>query len=182
MRPFITALFLVGLMLQSAGIHSQEPLRSLPPQLRDISDEVGALSASEGRALAGMVADVQRESGVRIIIVIAETTAPENIEDYTKRLSLHWQAQRPPHSGEERIFLVIDVKDGAIRLAAGEKMASLIDRVSRSEFMNELLPMFKRNEYFRALANLIERLSAVIKQRPMATRPSDSRLSGIFNA
>ena len=41
-----------------------------------------ALSDFEGRALAGMIADLQRESGVRMIIVLAETTAPEQIEQY----------------------------------------------------------------------------------------------------
>ena len=168
------ALFALGLVLQTGELIAQEPLRALPPQLRDISDEVGALSESEGRTLARMVADVQRETGIRIIIVIAETTAPERIEDYTKRLSAHWLAQRPPFSGEKRVFVVMDVTDSALRLAAGEEMTALIDRLSASQFMDDLLPVFKRKEYYRALAILIERLSVLIKQQPMATRLFDA--------
>lgn len=172
-RSLVGILVLSGCLLHADQVTAQA-LRELPPYLRDISDEVGALPDSEGRALATLIANVQRETGVRIVIVIAETTAPESIEDYTTRLSNYWLARRPPAQGEERIFFVLDLKDGSVRLATGEKMASLVEKVSKSDFMSDLLPMFKRGEYYRALKRVVERLSAIIKQRSSgsaATRP-----------
>ena len=163
-RSLKAVLVLLGFLLHSVQVNAQA-LRELPPLLRDISDEVGALSDAQGQALATMIADVQRETGVRIVIVIAETTAPESIEAYTARHSNYWFTKRPRMRGEERIFLVVDLKDGSVRLATGEKMASLIDKISKSQFMADLLPLFKRGEYYRALTSIVERLSKVIRQR-----------------
>jgi uncharacterized protein len=164
-RNVVVVLCALGSMALSWDASAQSAVRPLPPYLRDISDEVGALSDKEGQALAGMIADLQRERGVRLIIVIAETTAPESIEDYTKRLSGDWLARRPPLYGEERVFAVVDTTDRAVRIATGEKMAPLIDQISKSQFMTDLLPLFSRHEYFQALRIIVERLSQAIMQR-----------------
>lgn len=104
-RNLMVTLMAFGFVLQSLDAHAQEALRPLPPVLSAISDEVGALSESEGEALAEIVADARRASGVRIIIVIVETTVPENIESYTHRLRAQWQARRPPSPGRRTYSL-----------------------------------------------------------------------------
>lgn len=76
-RNMVVAFIALGAMLLSFDMRSEAALRPLPSILRAISDEVGMLSVPEGQALAQMIADVQRENGVEIIVLIAETTVPE---------------------------------------------------------------------------------------------------------
>jgi uncharacterized protein len=161
-RGILVTLTAIGLALLSLDSHAQEALRSLPPILRTISDEVGALSTSEGQALGGIIADVQQERAVRIIVVIAETTMPESIESYTHRLRAHWAALRPLPDGVEDILVVVAVTDGILRIAAGVNMAPIVARISIDKVVTEVRPLLRSGKYFAALVLIIERLSQAI--------------------
>jgi len=162
-RNLVVTCVALGFVLQSLDARAQEALRPLPPILRAISDEVGALSTSEGEALAGIVADVGQTSGVRIIIAIVETTMPESIEIYTQRLQAYWGAHRPPSKGEEEVFIVVAAKDRTIRIASGVNMTAIVERVSNSKLMLDVGPLLRSGKYFPALALIVEGLSQAIR-------------------
>jgi uncharacterized protein len=154
---------MIGLSLQSFDARAQEALRQLPPMLRAISDELGVLSESEGQALSKRVADIQQESRVRIIVVIAETTLPESIESYSHRLLAHWRANRPPPEGVEDVVIVFAITDRTLRIAAGMGMAAVVARVSNNKLMLDTGALLRSRKYFSAAALIVERLSQAIR-------------------
>lgn len=162
-RNLIVKLIVFGFTLQSLDVRAQETLRLLPPVLSTISDEVGALSVPDGEALAEIVAEVWRVNGVRIIIVIVETTLPENIESYTHRLRAHWQERRPSTDGEEDVFVVIAAKDRTMRIAAGLRMAAIVKEVSSTKLMVDVGPLLRSGKYFSAIVLIVERLLQAIR-------------------
>ena len=164
-RILIVALIAIGLSLQSFDARAQEVLRPFPPMLRAISDEVGALSVSEGQALSRIVDDIQQENKVRIIVVIVETTFPESIESYSHRLLAHWRANRPPPDGVEDIIIVVAATDRTLRIAAGLKMASVVEQVSNNKLMLDVAPLFRSGKYFPAVVLIVERLSQAIRSK-----------------
>ena len=102
-----------------------QQLRPLPPLLRTVSDEVGALSAEEGRAISRSAEEIFERTGVRVIVVIAETTEPEEIEDYTERLGQRWKRERhlvPEHS----VFVVLAVRDREFQVMPGRALSPSI--------------------------------------------------------
>ena len=167
-RNLIIASVAIGTIFLSFDTRSQAAPRRLPPVLRAISDEVGALSVPEGQALASILADVKQKSGVEIIVVVAETTGAESIEEYTQRLSAHWRAYGRSPDGERRVFVVVAVADCSLRIASEKQMASVVEQVTKSPLMTDLLPMFRHGEYFRALALIVEQLSRAIGSLPSA--------------
>lgn len=164
-RNLAVTFIALGFALQSPNARTQEAVRPLPPMLRAISDEVGALSVSEGEALARIVGDIQQESGVRIIVVIVETTVPESIESYSHRLLAHWGANRPPPDGVEDVIIVVAVTDRTLRIAAGIKMASVVEQVSNNKLMLDVAPLFRSGKYFPAVVLIVERLSQAIRSK-----------------
>lgn len=171
-RVLIFILIAFGALVHSVDARAQDALRPLPPMLRVISDEVEALSVSEGEALARIVADVRQESGVRIIIAIVETTAPESIESYTQRLRAHWGSQRPTLDGEEDLFIVIAATDRALRIAAGLNMTTIVERLSSNTVMRDIGPLLRSGKYFPALALIVNRLLLEIRSEPYAGKKS----------
>lgn len=88
--PLCSAIVSVAVTSASAVGETPERLRELPPLLRSVSDESGALSLAQGQALSRQLSDIERRIGVEIVVVILTTTRPESIEAYVQRLINHW--------------------------------------------------------------------------------------------
>jgi uncharacterized protein len=158
-RNLVITLIAFGLGLQFFDARAQATLRPLPPMLHAISDEVEALSEPEGRSLAKTVSDIQRETGVRIMVVIVGTTQPESMESYSHRLLIHWGTNRPPPLGVEDIIIVLAVEDRTLRIAAGIGMAPIVKEVSNNNLMSDVGLLFRNSKYFSAVEIILERLS-----------------------
>jgi uncharacterized membrane protein YgcG len=171
--------FATAALLITPPVSAQTGLRPLPPRLSSVSDEVGALSPDQGRALAEMITDIEQASGVRVIVLIAETTRPEDIESYTQRLSSLWMAQRPAMREGKFVFVVIAVSDRALRIAGGKPMGAIVDEVTKSQVMTDIIPMFRSKDYFQAAMLIVRELSNAIRRgsqlngRPTVQRRQD---------
>jgi uncharacterized protein len=134
-----------------------QQLRPLPPLLRTLSDEVGALSVEQGRALSLSAEEIFERTGVRVIIVIAETTRPEEIEDYTERLGQRWKRERDI-APERSIFVVLSVKDREFQVMPGKGLESIDRQLKKPEAYAGLAPLFREGRYFDALMTVNHRL------------------------
>lgn len=161
MKSFVTGVVLVLYALCA----SAQALRPLPPLLRTLSDEVGVLSAEEGQALSRSAEDIFERTGVRVIVVIAESTKPEEIEDYTERLGQRWKQER--HLAPERsVFVVLAVTDREFQIMPGKDLASIDRELKRPDAYAGLAPLFRQGRYFDALMTVSRRLlDMILKHR-----------------
>lgn len=156
-RPAALAVVLLSYVL----CVSAQQLRPLPPLLRTLSDEVGVLSLEEGRALSRSAEEIFDRTGVRVIVVIAETTKPEEIEDYTERLGQRWKRER--HLVPERsIFVVLAVRDREFQVMPGKGLESIDRELKKQEAYAGLAPLFREERYFEALMTVNARLLDLI--------------------
>lgn len=164
MKGLAIGLFLA---LPALSVLAQE-LRPLPPLLRTLSDEVGALSVEEGRALSRSAEEIFDRTGVRVIIVIAETTRPEEMEDYTERLGQRWKRER--HLVPERsIFVVLAVQDREFQVMPGKGLDFVDRELKRPEAYAGLVPLFRERRYFDALMSVNHRLLDMLLRRKSGT-------------
>ena len=145
-----------------------QALRELPPLLRAISDEVGVMSVPDGRALSRHIARVEDEQGIKIVVVIAETVEPENIDDYTRRLLGHWRAGSNALDSGRYVFVVLAVKDRELRITPGAQTISLVERLERSAALDGVPPLLRQKRYFEALDAIVEQLERLTEKRPAA--------------
>ena len=139
---------------------SAEDLRPLPPLLRTLSDEVGVMTIEEGRRLSRSLEQVLERTGVRVVMVIAETTRPEAIEDYGARLARRWRRERQLDV-EHTVFIVLAVRDREMQVMPGKALPDIEGELERAGTLRELAPLFRAGRYFEALTKLngeIERL------------------------
>lgn len=164
MRSFIATVVLL-ILVPSAWA---EELRPLPPLLHTVSDEVGALSVKQGRALSRSAEDIFDRTGVRVIIVIAETTRPEEIEDYTERLGQRWKRERDLVP-ERSIFVVLAVKDREFQVMPGKGLESIDRELKKAEAYAGLAPLFRDGRYFDVLMTVNQRLLEMIQKHNKRT-------------
>lgn len=152
---------LTGFYLPSAA--AQQQLQPLPPLLRTLSDEVGVLSVKEGRELSRSIEEIETRTGVRMVMVIAETVEPEPIEDYAERLARRWERERSIDLARS-IFVVIAVKDRAMQVSPGRALEAVDHALARRGLLSELGPLFGSGRYFDALMILTSRIREIVEQ------------------
>lgn len=153
-----TVAALACLLLAFAAL--AEELRPLPPLLRTLSDEVGVMSTEEGRRLSRSLEAVLERTGVRVVMVIAETTQPEPIESYGERLARRWWRERQLDV-EHSVFIVLAVRDREMQVMPGKALPDIERDLERAGTLRGLPPLFRAGRYFEALMKLnteIERL------------------------
>ena len=163
----LIATFVLLILVPSAWA---EELRPLPPLLHTVSDEVGVLSIEQGRALSRSAEDIFDRTGVRVIIVVAETTRPEEIEDYTERLGQRWKRERDLVP-ERSIFVVLAVKDRELQVMPGKGLEFVDRELKKPEAYAGLAPLFRERRYFDALVTVNQRLlQMIVKHKKRTSR------------
>ncbi len=138
-----------------------QPLRPLPPLLRTFSDEVGALSIEESRQVARSAEEIYDLTGVRVIVVIAETTRPERMEDYAERLAQRWKRERQLVP-ERSILVVLAVREREFQVMPGKDLPFIQRELEASAAYAGLAPLFRESRYFEALMSVNRRLMGMI--------------------
>ena len=138
--------------------HGQSALRPLPPLLRSISDEVGALSVSQRKALSNKLFDVEKRTGAKIIVVIAATVAPESIEAYVQRLVNHWRGHSQALDSGRFVFVVVAKHDRALRIVPGKNSHGSSSHLWTADY-GRRAGALKQDKYFEALAAIVDKLS-----------------------
>ena len=150
------ALFAAGSVAPLA--HGQPEPRPLPPILSTISDEVGVLTVSQGQILAKTLADIERRTGVTIVVVILATTRPESVETYVQRLINRWRRESKRLDDGRFVFVAVAKEDRELRIVPSEKLAWVLTPLTRSEVAVQAPALLKQDKYFEALTAIAEKL------------------------
>lgn len=152
---------LVALAVTSATRADEAPerLRDLPPLLRSVSDEPGALSLAQGQALSRQLSDIERKTKVEIIVVILTTSRPESIEAYVQRLIDHWRHESKRLDHGRFVFVAVAKEDRELRIVPSETFAWVLKPLTRSEVAVQAPALLKQDKYFEALTAIAEKLS-----------------------
>ena len=127
---FARILFWLWATAQVIAVSAHNALRPFPPSLHPISDEVGVLSANEGAQLAGLLQDMLYHTGVKIVMVIAETTKPESSDAYAGRLVEHW-TRRQAVDPARTVVVVLALRDRELTVMAGHSLPALQAEIAR---------------------------------------------------
>lgn len=143
-------------------------LRPLPPLLGTLSDEVGVMSIDESRKLAGALERTLDETGIRVVVVIAETAQPGSIEDYGDRLARRWKSERGLDI-DHSIFIVLAVRDRELQVMPGRGLARIERELQRSGKIAELAPLFRAGRFFDALMELKSEIDRMLRAKDGVT-------------
>ncbi len=141
---------------------AQSPLRELPPLLRAVSDEPGALSLAQGQALSRQVSDIERRTGVTIVVVILTTTRPESIEAYVQRLINRWRRESKRLDRGRFVFVAVSKEDRELRIVPSKPLGWVLKQLMRGEVAERAPALLKQDKYFEALTAIAEELSRLI--------------------
>ena len=152
-KSALLAIFMVLFFLQISRAQGEFPQRSEPPRL--VNDFAGVLSGQQRAALENKLVRFNQRTSTQIAIVTVKSLSGYDKADYAIKLSEKWGiGQKGKNNG---ILILVKPKTGNERgevfVAVGYGLEAVVpDAVARQALVGaELLPAFKKNDYFTGL-------------------------------
>lgn len=162
-------LALVALVVVSAADSDEAPAQ-LPPLLRTVSDEPGVLSFAEGRALSRRIAEIEHDTGVKLVAVVVTTVAPESVEAYVLRLINHWRRHSRALDNDHFVFIVVSKNDREVRVVPGPGLTWVLKSFSKGGMSENVPKLLRTDQYYEALLTIVNNLSQIITDRRHTVR------------
>lgn len=161
-KAVVLSIALLAVATFSPFARGQSGSRLLPPILSTVSDEVGVLTVPQGQALAKTLADIERETGVTIIVAILTTTRPESIDIYVQRLINRWLRESKRLDRGRFVFVAVAKEDRELRIVPSKPLGWVLKQLMQGEVAERAPALLKQDKYFEALTAIAEELSKLI--------------------
>jgi uncharacterized protein len=177
-RVFLAAASLA--LLAVFGAVAQD-LLPVPPLEGRVIDRTSTLDATQRQAMEQHLANVERELGTQIVVLMVDSTLPEDIAAYAHRVADQWKIGR--RDVGDGLLIVVAKNDRRIRIEVAKALEGAVpDLAARQIIAETISPAFKRNDYAGGLNAAIDRLAARIRPEglpaPDAQRGASGHSSG----
>ncbi|MBL8316928.1 MAG: TPM domain-containing protein [Burkholderiaceae bacterium] len=149
------------LAIGAAPVHAQDVL-PVPPLGARVIDQTATLDDAQRQAMEQHLANVEREIGSQIVVLVVATTQPEDIAAYAQRVADQWKIGR--RDVGDGVLIVVAKNDRRIRIEVAKALEGAIPDLAARQIITETIsPAFKRNDYAGGLNAAIDRLASRIK-------------------
>ncbi len=136
-------------------------LQPVPALRAHVMDETGTLAASDTAALEQQLAEFERQRGAQIVVLLVNSTAPEDIADYSQRVAEAWKLGRAGVG--DGLLLIAALQDRRVRIAPYKTLGGAIpDVVAKRIIDQQIVPAFRRGDYAGGLRDALAQLQARI--------------------
>ncbi len=172
-------LALLGLLSSvGAAVRAQDVL-PVPALEGRVVDRTNTLDSLQRQAMEQHLANVERDLGTQIVVLIVPSTSPEDIAAYAQRVGDQWKIGR--RDVGDGVLIVVAKNDRRIRIEVAKALEGAIPDLAARQIITETIsPAFKRNDYAGGLNAAIDRLGARIKPEglPAPERKAAAPTSG----
>ncbi len=160
-RPALWLLIWLAASLWFTGAARAQDLQPVPVLQAHINDLSRTLASSDAAQLEQQLADFERQHGTQIAVLLVNTTAPEDIADYTQRVAEAWKLGRARVG--DGLLLVVAVQDRRVRIAPYKALEGAIPDVLAKRIIDQqIVPAFRQGDYAGGLRHALTQLQAHI--------------------
>ena len=166
-------LVLVALAALAPSARAQDVL-PVPPLSGRVIDQTATLDTAQRQAMEQHLANVERELGSQIVVLLVPSTQPEDIAAFAQRVGDQWKIGR--RDVGDGVLIVVAKNDRRIRIEVAKALEGAIpDLAARQIIAETISPAFKRNDYAGGLNAAIDRIAARVKPEGL---PAPGRSDG----
>jgi uncharacterized protein len=167
-------LLVLAALLAGAGASAQD-LMPVPALEGRVIDRTNTLDSLQRQAMEQRLAAFEREAGTQIVVLIVNSTLPEDIAAYAQRVGDQWKIGRRDIG--DGVLIVVAKNDRRIRIEVAKALEGAIpDLAARQIIAETISPAFKRADYAGGLNAGIDRLAARIRPEGL---PAPDRHTGV---
>ncbi len=164
-------------MLLFASCTAYAALVKIPELKTRVTDLTQTLSASQQAALEQKLAAFEQKKGSQIALLIVPTTQPEDIAQYSIRVTDAWKLGR--EKVDDGLLILIATEDRKMRIEVGYGLEGSIPDLTAKRVINEVIsPKFKQGDFYGGLDSGVDRLIGLVDGEPLP-EPASPAFSGM---
>jgi uncharacterized protein len=175
---FIALLLLLPLYFSGGLLWAADAAAQPVPALKaPLTDAVGLLDATSAQALNQRLLDFSTQKGSQIAVLIVNSTAPEDIFNYSFRVADTWKLGRK--GVDDGVLMVIAVKDRAANIQVGYGLEGAIPDARAKQVLDDIMfPHFKQGNFPAGINAGVDALIKLINGEnlplPVVTSPAST--------
>jgi uncharacterized protein len=159
MRLLMAAMALVlGAAFSVASAQSPLPVPKLEARVTDLT---GTLTAGQQAELEQKLADFEARKGTQIAVLLVPTTQPEEIEQYSIRVTDVWKLGRK--KADDGALLILAKDDHKLRIESGQGLEGVLtDAASNRIIEDTMVPLLRQGQFFAAISAGVDQMMRLI--------------------
>ncbi len=163
---FIRTILFLGIFLTGSAVFSQDGIPDKPQPQRLVNDFAGILSAAEVNALEQKLVHFNDSTSTQIVVVTVNDLQGYDVTDFADRLGEKWGVgQKGQNNG---IVILVKPTGGQgqrkARISVGYGLEGVIpDATARKIVDNEMIPNFKKNQFYQGIDAAVNILISLSK-------------------
>jgi len=143
-------------------------LQPIPPFGPRVTDLTGTLDAQQKQALETQLEALEKSKGSRVAILLLPTTAPEDIAQYSIRVTDTWKLSRSDGKTHDGVLLIVAKSDHRVRIEVGQDLEGAIPDAAAARIIREYItPKFRAGDYDGGIEDAVGALTKLINDEPL---------------
>ena len=171
LKKRVLKLFLLFTLLSVVKVSAQFEIPKKPDFQTSVYDYVNLLSASEKSTLENKLVKYSDSTSTQIVVAVIASTKGEYINYLATEWAHEWGIGQAKE--DNGVFILLARDDRKIMIATGYGVEHLLtDAMSRRIIERDIIPYFKRNDYYGGLNRGSDAIFEVLKGEYKGTRQS----------
>jgi uncharacterized protein len=173
----LKALLLIALCFAGWQPSQAQPLQPVPALKARAMDLSATLSAQELAGLEAQLKTLEDETGAQAVVLMVNTTAPEDIAAYANRVAQSWKLGRKDVG--DGLLVIVAKNDKRMRIEVARTLEGAIPDIMAARVIDGAMkPRFQSGDYAGGLGAAIQQLSLLVRAEQLpAPQASPSALS-----
>lgn len=140
---------------------AEAALQAVPALTAHVIDQTGTLSAADTQALESQLTTLEQTHGSQVVMLMVQTTEPEDIAAYANRIANAWKIGR--RDVGDGVLVVVAKADRKMRIEVAKTLEGAIPDIAAAQIIDKAMkPRFQQNDYAGGLGAAATQLSARI--------------------
>src|ERR1700728_1751015 len=161
-----TALVVSAAISAAFGVAAAQTLQPIPKLEARVTDVTGTLTAAQQAELEQKLADFEARKGAQIAVLLVPTTQPEEIEQYSIRVTDAWKLGRK--KVDDGALLILAKDDHKLRSENGYGLEGVLtDAISNRIIEDTMVPLLRQGQYFAAISAGVDQMMKLVDGEPL---------------
>ncbi|MGH8040679.1 MAG: TPM domain-containing protein [Rudaea sp.] len=165
----------VGVAL-TLGVAVANELQPIPAFGARVTDLTHTLNPEQTQTLTGELAALEQRKGSRVAVLILPTTQPEDIAQYSIRVTDAWKLSRTDKQAQDGLLLIVAKNDHRVRIEVGRDLEGAVPDAAADRIIREYItPKFRAGDFYGGIHDALGALTKLIDGEPLPPPLTDDR-------
>jgi uncharacterized protein len=157
-------------LLLAALLASAQPLQEVPVLRERVTDLTDTLATNEKTELIARLAQLERETGSQLAVLVVPSTAPEDIAAFALRVVDAWQLGR--EEVDDGVLLLVAKDDRRMRIEVGYGLEGAIPDARARQIIDTIMaPYFRKGDFAAGIGAGTDALIALVRGEQLPAPP-----------